>query len=135
MGIEHVGADLLLLLGRRAVRLFALEQFALRRGGPIRVDVEYLIEPETSQETPAALTAMDDVKMAVPKFLQAQRHARHRAHKGGIHHRAILQVHDKFAVATVDHLAGKFLEIAAVEEASLALDFHPNGIAVYPDLN
>ena len=78
---------------------------------------------------------MDHMEMSVPQFFQAQGDARHGSHKGGIHHGAILQVHHELAVATVDHLPGKFLQVAAVEEVSFALDFHPNGIAVYPDLN
>ena len=71
----------------------------------------------------------------MPQFLQTQRDPGHCSHERGIHHRAILQVHHEFAVAAVDHFAGKLLEIAAVEEAAFALDLHPNGIPVYPDLN
>ena len=47
---------------------------------------------------------------------------------------AFFQVDDEFAIAAIDHLAGKFLEVAAVEEAAFALNLHPNGIAVYSDL-
>ena len=78
---------------------------------------------------------MDDVQMPLAKFLQAQRHARHRPHEGGIHHGAILQVDDEFAIAAIHHLPGKLLEVAAVEEAAFALHLHPNGRAVYSDLN
>ena len=78
---------------------------------------------------------MHHVQMAVAEFLQAQSHARHRAHEGGIHHGAILQIDDEFAITAIDHLAGELLQVAAVKEIALALDPHPNGLIVYPDLN
>jgi hypothetical protein len=99
------------------------------------VDIENLVEPESSEEVPAALAAMDDVEMSVTQFLQAQRDPGHCPHEGGIHHGTILQVHHELAVASVDHFAGKFLQIAAVKEAAFALDLHPNGISVYPNLD
>ena len=135
MRIEHVGVHLLLLFGRRTVRLVSLEQFALRRGCPVRMDIENLVKTQAGEKIAAALAAVDHVKMSVAEFLQPQGDARHRAHEGRIHHGAVLEIDDKLAVTTVDHLAGELLEITAVEEIALALDFHPNGIAVYSDLN
>ena len=78
---------------------------------------------------------MDNVKMSVAQFLQAQSHARHCPHESGIHHRAFFQVDDEFAITAIHHLTGEFLQVAAIEEAALALNLHPNGIAVYSDLN
>src|SRR5688572_12211113 len=98
------------------------------------MNAENLVETKTSQEIVASFATVDHVKMSMPQFLQAQSHARHCPHESGIHHDAFFQVHDEFAVAPVDHLAGKLLEVAAVEEAALALNLHPNGIAVYSDL-
>ena len=112
-----------------------MQHFALRRRRAIRLNVEDLIEPEAGKQFAAALAAMNHVKMPVAEFLQAQSHARHCPHEGGIHHDAILQVDDEFAIAAVHHLPGKFLEVAAVQEAAFALHPHPDGWAVYSDLN
>ena len=111
-----------------------MEQLALRRRRAVRMDAEDLVETKTGQEIVASLTTVDHVKMSVPQFFQAQSHSRHCSHEGGIHHDALFQVDDEFAIAAIDHLAGEFLEVAAVEEATLALNLHPNGIAVYSDL-
>jgi hypothetical protein len=133
--IQHLpGVLLLLFIGRSGGR-FALEQFALRRRVAVRMDAKDLVQTETVQEVAAALAATDNVEMSVSKLFQAQSHARHCPHEGGIHHGAFFQVDDEFAIAAIDHLAGEFLEVAAIEEAALAFHFHPNGFAVYSDLN
>src|SRR5438552_3006633 len=62
-------------------------------------------------------------------------HPSHRAHEGGIHHRAIFQVDHKFAVAAIDHFARELLQVPAVQEASFTLYLHPDGWAVHPYLN
>src|SRR2546423_8922421 len=49
MRIEHIDVDLFLLLSRHAVGLVALEKLAFRRGRPVAVNIENLIEPETGQ--------------------------------------------------------------------------------------
>ena len=133
MGIEHIGVDLFLIGG--AVRPFAFEFLALRRGASVRMDIEDLIEPETGEKIPAALATMNDVKMTVSQLLQPQSHARHRSHEGRIHHGAVLQIDHELTVTAVDHFPGKLLEVAAVKEAAFAFDLYPNGIAVYPDLD
>lgn len=99
------------------------------------MDTENLIETETGKQISTAFTAMNDVKVSMPQFLQAKRHACHRPHKGGVHHGAFFQVDDELAIAAINHLPGEFLEVAAVEEGTFAFDFHPNGLAVYSDLN
>ena len=98
------------------------------------MNVEDLIETKAGEKLATSLAAMHHVQMAVPEFFQAQSHAGHGAHEGGIHHGAILQVDDEFAIAAVDHFPGELLQVPAVEEAALALDPHPNGFAVYSDL-
>ena len=98
------------------------------------MNAENLIEAETGQELAAALSAVDDMKMPVAELAQTQGHSRHRSHERGIHHGAMFEVDDEFAIATVDHLPGEFLQVAAVEKASFALNSHPNGFAVYSDL-
>ena len=134
VGIEHVRVHLLLVAGG-AIGFIALEQLALRGRASVRVDVENLIEPETGKKVSAALAAMDHMEMSVSEFLQPQRDPGHGSHERGIHHGAVLEVDHELTVTAVDHLTGKLLEVAAVEEASLALDLHPNGFAVYPDLD
>ncbi|HMJ05576.1 MAG TPA: hypothetical protein VK474_04910, partial [Chthoniobacterales bacterium] len=93
-----------------------------------------LIEPEPGEKIAASLSAVDHVQMAMSKILQAQGDTGKRAHKGRIHHDAILQIDNEFAVAAIDHLFGEFLQVAAVEEAAFALNPHPNGLAVYSNL-
>ena len=78
---------------------------------------------------------MNNVKMPMPQFFQPQCNAGHGPHEGGIHHRAFFKIDEEFAIAAIYHLPGEFLQVAAIEEGALALNFHPNGIAVYSDLN
>jgi len=111
------------------------EQFALRRRRAVRVNAKYLVETKTRKEIATPITAMDNVKMSVPQFLQAERNASHCPHEGGVHHGAFFQIDDELAIAAINHLAGEFLEVAAIEEGTLAFNFHPNGLAVYSDLN
>jgi hypothetical protein len=99
------------------------------------MNVENLIEPEPGQEVAAALAAMDDVEVSVSEFFKTQGDPSHRSHEGGIHHRAILEVHHEFPIPSINHFAGEFLEIAAVKETAPALDLHPNGLPIYSDLN
>lgn len=94
-----------------------------------------LIKTEPRQEIPAAISAVNDVKMTAAELLQAQRHPSHRAHEGGIHHYAILQVDHKFAVPAIDHFARELLQVSAVQEASFTRHLHPDGWAVHPYLN
>ena len=94
-----------------------------------------LIETKPRQEIPAAISAVNDVKMTAAELLEAQRHPSHRAHEGGIHHRTIFQVDHKFAVPAIDHFARELLQVPAVQEASFTLDLHPDGWAVHPYLN
>lgn len=99
------------------------------------MNTEDLIKTKPGQEIPAAISAVNDVKMTAAELLQAQRHPSHRAHEGGIHHRAIFQVDHKFAVPAIDHFARELLQVPAVQEASFTLHLHPDGWAVHPYLN
>jgi hypothetical protein len=78
---------------------------------------------------------MNDVQVPVSDLLQTQGHAGHRAHEGGVHHRAILEVDDEFTVAAVHHFLGEFLQVSAVQEVAFALDLDPDGLTVDPNLN
>ena len=85
---------------------------------------------------PADLTVRLEYRQEkLHSFVQAQRHPSHRAHEGGIHHRAIFQVDHKFAVAAIDHFSRELLQVPAVQEASFTLHLHPDGWAVHPYLN
>ncbi len=98
------------------------------------MNAEYLVEAEAGEQLAAAFAAAHNVQMTMPELLQAQRDASHCSHERGIHHRAVLQVHDKFAMAAIHHLAREFFEVPAIEEVALAFHSHPNGVAVYSDL-
>ena len=67
--IEHVGVDLLFLVGPGAIYLLALELLALGGGASVRMNVEDLVEPETGEKIAAALATMDHVEMPVALFL------------------------------------------------------------------
>ena len=45
------------------------------------------------------------------------------------------KIDHELAVSAVNHFLGKLLQIATVQEASLALHPHPNSMTIYPDLN
>ena len=66
-----------------------LERSTFRRTRPVIMNIKYLIEPESGEKLLTAIPTVNDVKMAPTKFLQPQRHARHRSHECGIHHGAI----------------------------------------------
>src|SRR5205085_2075827 len=78
---------------------------------------------------------MNNVKMSMSQFFQSKCHAGHRSHEGGIHHGAIRQIHHKFAIPAVQHFARELLEVAAIEETTSSLHFHPYGRPSYPNLN
>ena len=99
------------------------------------MNTEDLIKTKPREEFLAAIPAVNDVQMATAELLQAQRHAGHRTHKGGIHHCAICQIDYKFAITAVQHRASKLLQVPAVQEISFTLYFHPYGWTVYPYLN
>src|SRR5882762_8499032 len=99
------------------------------------MNTEDLIKTKPGEELPAAICAVNDVKMTAAELFQTQRHASHGAHESGIHHRAIFQVNHKFAVPAIDHFARELLQVPAVQEASFTLDLHPDGWAVHPNLN
>ena len=65
------------------------ELFALRRALSVGTNVKYLIEAQSGKKLLAAITAVNDVEVTVTKFLQSQRHTRHRSHERGVHHGAI----------------------------------------------
>src|SRR5439155_95428 len=75
----------------------------------------------------AAIATMHDMEMTLPEFLQPQRHRRHCSHEGRIHHRAMFQIKNKFAIAAIDHLLREFFQAPAVQEVALAFHSHPNG--------
>jgi hypothetical protein len=135
MGFQHRLRLFLFSIRRRPNRGGSLEGSAFRGTGTITTDIEYLIQAQPGEELLAAVSTVDDVKMSMPQLLQSKRHAGHRSHKCGIHHGATRQVHHKFAIAAVQHLARELLEIAAVEETTFPLHFHPHGWAAHPYLN
>ncbi len=94
-----------------------------------------LIKTQAREELTTAISAVNDMEMAAAELLQPQGHAGQRAHKGGIHHRAIGQIDHKFAIAAVDHFSGKLLQVAAIQEIALAFYFNPDGWAINPYLN
>ena len=108
-----------------------LHLFALRSNRAIGLNIENLIESEAGKKFVAPSAAMNDVKMSLAKFFQSQRHRRHCAHKGGIHHRAMFEINDELAVTAVDHLLREFFQATAVEEVALPFYSHPNGGAVH----
>src|SRR5262249_25305804 len=114
-------------------RLF--QRAAFRGTGTITTNIEYLIQAQPGQKLLAAIPTMNDVKMSMPQLLQSKCHAGHRSHERGIHHCAIRQVHHKFAITAVEHLTRELFEIAAVEETTFPLHFHPHGWAAHPYLN
>ena len=95
------------------------------------MNTEDLIKTKPGQKIPAAISAVNDVKMTAAELLQAQRHPSHRAHEGGIHHRAIFQVDHKLAITAIDHFLREFLEAPTVEEVALPFHSNPNGGTVY----
>lgn len=109
------GLGLLLFgLDGGARRRVGVERLTFRRAGAVAMDAENLVQTKTGKQFTAANAAMHDVKMTVPEFLETQGDARHRAHKGGIHHGAILQINDELAVSAVDHFLGELLQVSAV---------------------
>src|SRR6266508_266754 len=135
MRFENRLGLLLLLVLSRLIHGSALECLAFRRSRAIGVNVEYLIEAKPREQIPAAIPAVNDMKMTSTKLLQAQRHAGHCSHECGIHHRAIRQINDKLAITAVQHLARKLFQVAAIEETTFSLYFHPYGRTIYPYLN
>src|SRR6476620_6577098 len=101
--------------------------FTFRGTTAIAVDIEYLIQSEPGKKLLTAITAMNNVKVAATKFLKPQGYAGHSSHKRGIHHGAVRKVDHKFAVPAVQHFARELLEVAAIEEATFSLHFHPYG--------
>jgi len=99
------------------------------------MNIEYLIQAQPEEQFPAAIRAVNNVKMTAAKFLQAQCHAGHRSHECGIHHHAIRQINHKLAIPAVQHLARELLEVAAVQETTFSLYLHPYGRTAYPYLN
>src|SRR5437868_7756489 len=99
------------------------------------MNIKDLIQSKPGKELLAAVSTVDDMKMPMAKFLQSQCHARHRSHKCGIHHGAARQIHDKFAIAAIQHFARELLEVAAIEETTFSFHFHPYGRPSYPNLN
>src|ERR1039457_3530499 len=108
MRVQHLPGVLLLLFFGRFSGRFALKQFTLRRRRSVRMDAKDLVETETAKEVATALAAMDNVEMSVSQLFQAQSHARHCPHEGGIHHGAFFQIDDEFAITAIYHLAGEF---------------------------
>src|SRR4029077_68343 len=111
------------------------KRFTFRCTAAIAVDIEYLIQSEPGKKLLTAIAAMNDVKVTAAELLQSQRHARHSSHERGIHHGAIRQIHYKFAIPAVQHFARELLEVAAIEETTFSLHFHPYGRPSYPNLN
>jgi hypothetical protein len=135
MRLEH-GLCLRLFSGILRVAFGGLfERFTFGRTIAIAVDVEYLIQSESGKKLLTAIAAMNNVEVAAPEFLKPQGYAGHSSHERGIHHGAIRQVDDKFAVPAVQHFARELFEVAAIEEATFSLHFHPDGRPSYPNLN
>src|SRR5206468_9963317 len=119
----------------RPDRRASLERSAFRRTGTIATNIEYLIQAQAGEKLLAAVSTVNDMKMSVSQLFQSKCHAGHRPHECGVHHGAIRQVHHKFAITAVQHLTRELLEIAAVEETTFPLHFHPYGWAAHPYLN
>lgn len=124
----------LILFGRSAGRV-ALNGLTLGSGRSVGLNAENLIQPKTGEQFAAALAAMHDAQMSLPKLFQAQGDPRHRAHKRGIHHLAIGQIDHELAETAIHHFTGKLFETAAVKKATFAFYSHPNGWPIYPYLN
>ena len=123
------------LVARRFRGRFSGKHFTFRRGGAVGMNIEQLIKTQAGEQLVAARPAVNDVKMPLPKFLQTQRHSSHGPHEGRIHHRAIGQIDNKFAVTAIDHLARELFQVPAVQKIAPAFDFNPDRWAIYTDLN
>ena len=133
--LQHCASLLLLLPGGGFSGRFTRQLLAFGRRGAVAMNIEKLVKPEPVKQFAAAPAAVNDVQVSMTEFLEPQGHASHGSHEGGIHHRAVAQVDDELAVTAVDHLAGKFLEVPAVQKVALTFDPNPDGGAVYPNLN
>ena len=131
MRFEH-RLGLLPLLGLGAIARVLFHFIAFRGNhGAIGANFENLIQAKTGKKFVAAIAAVDNVKVAFPKFAQPKRDRGQRSHKRRIHHRAIFQINYELAVTAVDHLLREFFQTSAVEEVTLAFHSHPNGGAVH----
>ena len=135
MCFQHRLGLLLFFVLARLVPGTVLERVAFGRSLAISVNVEYLIEAKPREQFPAAIPAVNHMKMTSTEFFQAQRHAGHCSHECGIHHRAIRQINDKLAITAVQHFARKLFQVAAIEETTFSLYFYPYGRTIYPYLN
>ena len=133
--LQHGARLLAFLLARRFRGGSSGEHFTFRRDGAIGMHVEQLIKTQTGEQLVAARAAVNDMKMPLAKFLQAQRHSSHRSHESGIHHRAIGQIDNEFAVTTIDHLARELFQVPAIQKIALAFDLDPDSWAIHTDLN
>src|ERR1051325_6026660 len=131
MSFQHRAHLLLFLISWHSFTRLALERLPRRRSLAIGIDAEDLIKPKPGEEIPAAVFAMNYVKMPTPKFFQTQGHTCHSSHECRIHHDAISQIDHELSITAIHHLSGKFLEAPAVQETSFTRNFHPYGRTVY----
>ena len=133
--LQHGAGLLAFLVARRFSSRSFGEYFTFGRGGAVDMHIEELIKTQPRKQLVAAVATVNDVQMALAKFFQAQRHSRHGSHERRIHHRAIGQVDNKFAVTAIHHFTRELFQVAAIQKIALAFDFDPDRWAIYTDLN